>query len=151
MCALPIAAVSLPSLADGSNQFGSSKVSSIPAHPTSPRFIPDFYFKDTETIAHSLHKQNVFSKLIIHGAKISCHEPNFGTEVLPHTEVLHLLDKWDRIRSRLEDQSILIATFLLFLNPSAHRSRHLFKDTQDRSPKYIHTHKHGKSQSMLQV
>lgn len=45
MCALPIAAVCLPFLADGSDHLVSSKASSTPAHPTSPLFIPDFYFK----------------------------------------------------------------------------------------------------------
>lgn len=63
-CLCPaVAAVCLPSLADGSDHLVSSKASPIPTHSASPLFLSYSYFKDTEAVAHSLQEENELSKL----------------------------------------------------------------------------------------
>lgn len=59
------------------------------------------------------------SSKLIHGTITSLHEPNFEIEVLPYTEVLHLLHKRVSVTPGLEDGSTLVATFFLLIMPSA--------------------------------
>lgn len=67
---------------------------------------------------------------MIHSTETCLHEVSFGTEELPHTAVLHPLDKQDSVTTRLEDEGTLTATFCLLIKPSAVTDQKVYSEMQ---------------------
>lgn len=79
------------------------------------------------------------SSKLIHGTKTSLHEPDFRIEVLPHSEVLLLLDKKDSVMPVFDDQGTLIVTFFLLIKPNVVTDQNIFSGMHRTEAPDIHT------------